>query len=183
MVEFGPADVVAVISEGSAEKCIMELLLSQGLLKFSSRQLLDDKVLDNRYFRDHERFELDYLGMNYQPAHLILIIIQDRKIDYRITRAFAAKIHAKLIVVTAPEIEMLMIHASGLYNKYKNKKDKPSHFLSQNMKISTKEIKSKKYVEKFFQDHDLIQAILDHRSKCKREEKYHFLADLLRDEG
>lgn len=159
--------------------CIMNLLLNQELLKFTAAQLLDDRILGSQYYRSPERFELDYLGMNYQPDHLILLVIQDRRIDYRITRAFAAKLHAKLIVVTSPEIEILMIHAAGLYTKYKNQKEKPSLYLSRILKQSTKEIKSKNFAEKFFVQHDLKQAILDHRSKCKREETYYFLADLL----
>lgn len=81
--------------------------------------------------------------------------------------------------MTAPEIEMLMIHATGLYTEYKKTHQKPSVFLAQQLHKKTALLKRHDFIRAFFAKHDLKEAIYAHKSKSTITKGYVFLVDIL----
>ena len=82
-------------------------------------------------------------------------------------------------VVTAPEIEMLIICNEGKYKEFKNSGEKPSVYCKNKLKY--KNVKSYDFVHKYFSDMDtLINALHEYNrvSKIRKDEKS--LWDLLK---
>jgi hypothetical protein len=102
----------------------------------------------------------------------------------KIQIGYSNKISDTYLAITAPEIEMLMIHSLGMYdeyNKYHNRyHKKPSIFLAEQLKLKTSEIKSYPYIREFYENHDLVKAIRTHKGKSQAMNKGCFLADMLK---
>lgn len=183
MMQIDDNDYVAVICEGSSEVTVINMLLDGGHLCFGRDQLISEDVLPSTYFRNPQQFVDRYLTMDYAGAKIHVFLIQDRKdVRYKIKSPYLDKIRVITYVVTAPEIEMLIIHSLGLYNQYKKRssKIKPSVFLAEELGMRSSEIKSCNYVKEFFADHDLLTAIREHKKKAPKLGKGEvFLADLL----
>ena len=179
MIPISKSDLIACICEGSAEKVIIELLLDRNALVFSREQLLDGKVLPQKcigakYFTDQ------FLTMDYGDIKISVVVMQDRKIPYTIRKPYANKVSNTYLAITAPEIEMLMIHSLGLYDEYHKQRKKPSIFLAEKLKTKTPTLKSSKYVRDFFKRNDLVNAIMMHKEKSQPIRGGYFLADFLR---
>lgn len=81
-------------------------------------------------------------------------------------------------VITAPEIEMLVIFAEGQYDEYKKSKKKPSTFCKEDLKIS--DVKSTQFVESYFANIEvLISVIREYRRVSNIQRGEYALADLL----
>ncbi|MEF9875289.1 hypothetical protein [Gordonibacter sp.] len=176
-------DSVACICEGISEMAVMDLLLDAKALIFSRGQLLDKEVLSPRYYRDSRKFSDQYLTMDYGDGKLHVFMIQDRKdVKYALRNPYLDKVTGPCNVVTAPEIEMLMIHSLALYAEYKKAqhRKKPSVFLAERLKVKTADIKKRAFIEDFYSEHDLVKAVRTHKSKAANEGKFLFLADLLK---
>ncbi|EUJ31287.1 hypothetical protein [Listeria cornellensis] len=174
-------DIVACICEGSSEKNIIHLLLQNNLLIFSEEQLLQGKVLTGPY-RKSDKFTDQFLTMDYGEQEVVIFIIQDNKTSFLIRKPYSNKIRGPHIVVTAPEIEMLMIHSLGLYNQYQKvkKSKKPSIFVAEHLKKTTSKIKSTPFILEFYQKYDLKESLILHKRKAKNEKGSFFLADFLK---
>ncbi len=161
----------------------MELLLDKDSLIFEPIQLLDDRFLTNIY-RDVEKFSNQYLNQTYDDNSLVILLVLDKRQNFKIKKLYNRFIKAKYYVITAPELEMLMIHASGLFNKFQKYKAtmKPCEFLANEWKKKLSVIKSEQFISSFFQKHDLIKTIKIHKSKSKKFQSSDelFLADLLK---
>lgn len=174
---------IACICEGHSEMVIMDLLLDGGLLEFGRDRLLDKKALSDKFFRNPRLLCDRYIAMDFGRDGLDLLLVQDRKnARYKVKGPFLDKIASMTYAVTAPEIEMLMIHSLELYGEYKKRssKMKPSDFLAESLKTKKSVIKSRDFIEKFYSRHDLTAAIREHKRKSQplgRGEL--FLADLL----
>jgi hypothetical protein len=129
MILIPESDLVACICEGSAEKTIIELLLDQDALIFSRDQLLDEAILHHNYMKA-QRFSDQFLTMDYGKTKISVVVVQDRKIPYTIRAPYVNKISGIYCAITAPEIEMLMIHSLGMYHEYNKHHKKPSIFLA-----------------------------------------------------
>ncbi|GAB4074710.1 hypothetical protein GCM10028778_22130 [Barrientosiimonas marina] len=69
-------------------------------------------------------------------------------------------------VITAPEIEMLIIHAEDCYDDYSKKGLKPSDYVKQQLKMSN--IKNYNVFKDYFSDIDKLKnAIRVYHSKTK----------------
>lgn len=80
-------------------------------------------------------------------------------------------------IITAPEIEMLVIHAEGKYDDYSRKRMKPSDYVKQNLKLG--KIKSYDFAKRYFADDDvLVEAIQQYKQKSAN--KAGTLANLLK---
>lgn len=176
---ISPQDIVACICEGNTEKNIISILLENNDLIFTKEQLLDNQILQGKY-KKAKIFSDQYLTMDYGEKKLIILLIQDHKNSYVIKAPYSEKIKGKYLVVTAPEIEMLMIHSSGLYNKFQKSKKKPSLFLSEEWKIGTAKIKNTKFIKDFYEKNSLVDAIKVHSKKSKKNSKYKLLYDILK---
>ena len=87
------------------------------------------------------------------------------------------------VVQTKPEIEMLMIHAEGLFSEYQKVKSKqtPKAFLSNELKLPEKTITSYKYLQNYFTPDSLILAILSHSQAARNSKDILQLRDLLKE--
>lgn len=82
-------------------------------------------------------------------------------------------------VITAPEIEMLIIHNEDQYESFKVTKKKPSNYCKQNLKF--KDVKSYKFVKEYFSNiQTLVSAIKTYRQKANVKKGEITLYDLLR---
>lgn len=174
-------DIVACVCEGNSEKYILSILLENDQLIFNQGQLLEGRFLQSRY-RNSENFTNDYLTMDYDNHKIVVVSVQDSKTLYDIKYPYSNKIKETYLVVTSPEIEMLMIHALGFYKEYQKVKSnkKPSKFLSEKLKIKSSKVKSEKFIRDFFSKHSLVKAIIEYSSKNKKEKNIKSLKDLLK---
>ena len=63
--------------------------------------------------------------MDYEGGRVVVLVIQDRKgVKYSIKNPYSEKVRFITYAITAPEVEMLMIHSLGYYEDYKKQKTK-----------------------------------------------------------
>lgn len=165
---------VACICEGSAEQSIIKLLLNQNRLIFTWDDLLEGEILR---CRNAKKFEEQYLRKRFSDKITVLRILDSRRESFKVSKAYASKIDI-VNVITAPEIEMLIIFAEGRYDEYKKSKKKPSTFCKEDLRISN--VKSAQFVESYFADIEiLISAIHEYRRISNIQRGEYALADLL----
>ena len=107
---------VACIAEGSAETAIIDTLLEHHLLIFTRKDMLDEKVLR---CRNASAFESRYLRMGFKDKITVYRILDSRREQFRLGKAYEHKVDV-INVVTAPEIEMLIILNENRYDDFKN---------------------------------------------------------------
>jgi hypothetical protein len=83
-------------------------------------------------------------------------------------------------VITAPEIEMLIIFNEDKYKEFKKSRKKPSEFCKENLKMTG--VKSKDFVKEYFSNPAVLVAAIKkyHEMSKKRKDEYTLL-DLLKD--
>ena len=60
----------------------------------------------------------------------VIRILDSRREEFRLSKAYEQKIDV-VNVITAPEIEMLIIHAEGAYDQFKRSGKKQANFVKQ----------------------------------------------------
>lgn len=178
-------DIVACICEGNSEKYIIEILLEQDKLIFDREQLLDNKILTGNY-RKTKVFTDNYLTLDYEDKNLVILFIRDNSnFNFFIKDPYNHQVKGNYLVITSPEIEMLMIHALDLFDEFQKVKSvkKPCEFLCEKKKMTQGKLKSKNYIYSFYEDHDLVNSIKMHKSKSSKlkKENHLFLKDILKD--
>ena len=139
---------IACICEGGAETAIMNMLLDQNKLIFSRDELLEGEILKTRKGKD---FETRYLKKD-----------------------FAGKIKVEIVnVITAPEIEMLIICNEGKYLDFEKRKNmSPSEYCKSILKM--KNVKSVSFVKEYFSDISVLEkSLYEYKriSKVRKDEK------------
>lgn len=166
---------VACICEGSAERAIIKLLLDNDKLIFTWDDLLEGEILR---CRGAKKFEEQHLRKGFTEKITVLRILDSRRENFKLSKAYAGKIDV-VNIITAPEIEMLVIFAEGQYNEYKKSGKKPSIFCKENLKYS--DVKNTLFVEEYFSDMDvLIAAIREYKRVSNIQRGEYALADLLK---
>ena len=166
---------VACICEGSAERSIIKLLLDNNCLIFTWDDLLEGEILR---CRNGKRFEEQYLRKGFTNKITVLRVLDSRRENFNLSKAYEGKIDV-INVITAPEIEMLVIFAEGQYDAYKRSKKKPSVFCKEDLQLSR--VKSPQFVESYFSNiESLISAIHEYRRVSKVQRGEYALADLLK---
>jgi hypothetical protein len=166
---------IACICEGSAERSVIKLLLDNNQLIFTWDDLLEGDILR---CRNAEKFEEKYLRKGFTEKITVLRILDSRRENFKLSKAYAGKIKV-INVITAPEIEMLVIFAEGRYEEYKKSKKKPSIFCKEDLKLS--DVKSSKFVESYFSNvEDLVSAIYKYRQVSDIKKGENVLADLIK---
>ena len=166
---------VACICEGSAERAIIKLLLDNDKLIFTWDDLLEGEILR---CRGAKKFEEQHLRKGFTEKITVLRILDSRRENFKLSKAYAGKIDV-VNIITAPEIEMLVIFAEGQYNEYKKSGKKPSIFCKENLKYS--DVKNTLFVEEYFSDIDvLIAAIREYKRVSNIQRGEYALADLLK---
>ena len=150
---------IACICEGSAERAIIKILLDKNRLIFTWDDLLDGEILR---CRNAKKFEEQHLRKGFTDRITVLRVLDSRREEFKLSKAYASKIDV-VNVITAPEIEMLVIFTEGKYEEYKKSKKKPSAFCKEDLRIA--DVKSTHFVESYFADiNDLIRVSRKTRS-------------------
>lgn len=166
----------ACICEGGAETAIMDLLLDQNKLIFSRDELLEGEILRTRKGKE---FETRCLKKNFSGKITVYRILDSRRENFKISKAYQQKVEV-VNVITAPEIEMLIICNEGKYHDFEKKKNmSPSEYCKSILKM--KNIKSVSFVKEYFADVSILEKSLHEYkriSKVRKSEKT--IYDLLR---
>ena len=167
--------IVACICEGSAEQAIMELLLESNKLIFDSEQLLDEEIIRTRSAKN---FEQRYLRKGFDKQIIILRILDSRRTNFRLSKAYIDKISV-IDIITAPEIEMLIIFNENKYKEFKKSKMKPSDFCKTKLKLSN--VKNYDFAKEYFKDINcLIKSIQEYRRISRIKDGEYTLFNLLK---
>lgn len=174
----------AIICEGAAEEAIIEVLLDNSLLLIENNEyLLEDGPIR---VRSAEEFCERYLGNDFEGKVEVYRILDSRSEKFNFKTRKSAKIYEEKLnihnVITAPEIEVLIIISEGEYDKFLRSGLKPSVFCKSNLKI--KQVKTYNYIKDYFYDYNiLLEAIkLYHQKKKKKLDTEKTLYDLLKPE-
>ena len=108
------AKYIALICEGAAENAIMDVLLDNELLIFKRNDLIEEEVIRSR---DEKKFEERYLRKGFNDKISILRILDSRNENFKISKAYIGKVDV-INIITAPEIEMLIIFNEGKYKEF-----------------------------------------------------------------
>ena len=165
----------ACICEGSAEEAIIDILVDNDLLIFTREEMLEERVLR---CRNAKRFEERYLRKGFDEQISVIRILDSRREEFRLSKAYKRKVDI-INVITAPEIEMLIIHTEGVYNQFKRSGKKPSEFCKSNLRMHN--VKSYNFVKQYFSNpQTLVRAIREYRRTANIPAGEYSLSDLLR---
>lgn len=108
----------------------------------------------------------------------VIRILDSRREDFRLSKAYEHKVDV-INVITAPEIEMLIIHSEGAYDKFKRSGKKPSEFCKTDLRMH--DVKSYDFVKNYFSNpQTLISAIKEYRRTANFPKGEYSLSDLLK---
>lgn len=125
-----------------------------------------------------KKFEERYLRKGFDEKITVLRILDSRREKFKLSKAYAPKIDV-INVITAPEIEMLIILNEGKYAEYKKSNKKPSEFCKTELKY--KNVKSTEFLKEYFADASvLVSAIIEYKRVSNIRNGECTLADLLR---
>ena len=165
----------ACICEGSAENAIMDILLDNNLLFFTREEMLEEEVIRCRSGR---RFEEKYLRKGFSERISVIRILDSRRENFKLSKAYEHKVNV-INVITAPEIEMLIIFNEDKYKEFKKSGKKPSDFCKEDLKMA--HVKSYRFVKDYFSDSDvLLAAIRKYHETSKIRKGEYTLLDLLK---
>ena len=105
----------ACICEGSAETAIIDILLDHNLTLFTREEMLEEEVIR---CRSGKNFEERYLRKGFSGKVSVIRILDSRRENFKLSKAYEHKVDV-INVITAPEIEMLIIFNEGKYKEYK----------------------------------------------------------------
>lgn len=166
---------IACICEGSAENAIIDILVDNNLLIFNREDMLDEKVIRCRKAKN---FEERYLRKGFDDQISIIRILDSRGENFCLSKAYANKIDV-INVITAPEIEMLIIFNEGEFKHFCNSKLMPSEFCKSILHIQN--VKSYDFVYEYFSDsYNLVNAINEYHKNKKVKDGEKCLYDLLK---
>lgn len=165
----------ACICEGSAEHVIIDILLDHELLLFSREEMLEEEVIR---CRDGKKFEEKYLRKGFMDKISVIRILDSRHEKFKISKAYAHKVDV-INIITAPEIEMLIILNENKYKEFKKSGKKPSIFCKENLKMA--DVKTYDFVKKYFRNPlVLVSAIKKYHAISKIQKGEYTLLDLLK---
>ena len=165
----------AVICEGAAEEAVIDLLLDKHLLIFEREELLEESIIR---CRNAKSFENRYLRKSFDDKISVLRILDSRKERFNLSKEYSDKVDV-VNIITAPEIEMLIIHAENKYDQYKRSSKKPSAFCKEDLKMHS--VKSYTFVKEYFNDCEkLLNAIALYNSKAAKKKTEYSLSDIIK---
>ncbi len=168
---------IACICEGTAEQVIMNILLDNHKLIFEREDLLEEDVLRSR---SGQKFEQQYLRKGFDDKITVLRILDSRGENFKISKVYQHKINV-VNVITAPEIEMLIIFNENKYENFKKSRKKPNDYCKED--LSYKNVKSKSFITEYFENvNSLINAIKEYKRVSHIPNDEYSLFDLLKKE-
>lgn len=145
---------VACICEGAAEHAIIDILLDHHLLIFERENLINNDVLR---CRDGQTFETRYLRQSFNDKVSVIRVLDSRKENFRLNKLYQGKVDV-INVITAPEIEMLIILNENKYEIFKKSKLKPSDFCK--IDLHMRKVKSYEFVFDYFSNTDILVSAI-----------------------
>lgn len=177
-LEINDSSLIACLCEGSAEQAVMDLLLDSDSLIFSRDRLIEERPIRVRNARN---FEDRYLRYDFGEPITVLRILDSRHENFILRKAYRHQVGRIYDIITAPEIEILIIISEGQYdaftNKYKNQL-KPSEYCKQNLRLG-REVKQYHSVIDYFQDTEKLKKAIRKYAQYQKQEEY-CLKDLLK---
>lgn len=171
---------IACICEGGAERAILDLLLDSHKLIFEREELIEEEVLR---CRSGKEFEKRYLRKGFNDKITIYRILDSRSEKFNLSKAYEPKVDIKN-VITAPEIEKLIICNEGKIKDYeresrKNPQLKPSTYCKAFLKYP--DVKSYDFIINYFSDMEvLLNALHEYRRVSKVRANEMTIWDLLK---
>jgi hypothetical protein len=166
---------VACICEGSCERAILDLLLDHHKLVFDREQMLEHKLLRCRSARE---FEDRHLSFEHTSPINVLRVLDSRREQFRLRKPYITQVKI-FNVITAPEIEMLVIIAEGKVHDFRKSGIKPSAFCKG--ALGFRQVKNYDFVNQYFADVDqLISCIKEYRRISRIQNGEYTLCDLLK---
>ena len=92
----------------------MDILLDNDLLIFTREEMLEEEVIR---CRDGKRFEEKYLRKGFLEKISVIRILDSRRENFKLSKAYEHKVDV-INVITAPEIEMLIIFNEDKYKEF-----------------------------------------------------------------
>ena len=175
-VSIPSSSLIACICEGGAETAIMDILLDNDLLVFNREQMIEESVLPRMSVK---KFERRYLRMAYDQKILILRVIDSRGEEFNLSKVYRCQVDV-INVITAPEIEMLIIASKKKYDEYcRSAFKKPSDYCKNILGI--KNAKSPTFIKEYFSDSSfLIDSIKEYHRVHKQKNTEASLYDLIK---
>lgn len=165
----------ACICEGAAESAIIDILVDNDLLIFTREEMLEESVIR---CRTAKKFEERYLRKGFDNQISVIRILDSRREDFRLSKAYVNKVDV-INIITAPEIEMLIIHNERAYERFKRSGKKPSEFCKIDLRMH--DVKSYDFVKNYFSaPQTLVNAIGEYRRTANIPKGEYSLSDLLR---
>lgn len=153
----------------------MDILLDHDLLIFTREEMLEEEVIR---CREGKRFEEKYLRKGFLGKISVIRILDSRRENFKLSKAYEHKVDV-INVITAPEIEMLIILNEDKYKEFKRSGKKPSDFCKEDLKMTS--VKSYHFVKDYFSDPDiLLAAIRKYHEISKIRQGEYTLLDLLK---
>ena len=84
--------------------------MNNDMLIFSRDEIIDERVIR---IRNAKKFEERYLRKGFDNQISIIRILDSRKEEFKLSKAYVDKVDV-INVITAPEIEMLIIHSKRI---------------------------------------------------------------------
>lgn len=175
-IDIPSTNLIACICEGGAETEIMNILLDNNLLIFEREQLLEERLLPRTSVKE---FEKRYLRLAYDQRILVLRVIDSRGEEFNLSKAYRCQVDL-VNVITAPEIEMLIIASQKKYDEFcRSGIKKPSEYCKSELKL--KNVKSPVFIRDYFSDPNfLISSIKEYHRVHKQKNGEASLFDLLK---
>lgn len=165
----------ACICEGAAEHAIMDILLDNSLLIFKKEELIEEEVIR---CRQGKKFEERYLRKGFNDKISIIRILDSRHENFKLSKAYINKVDV-INIITAPEIEILIILKEDKYKEFKKSGKKPSIFCKENLKMEN--VKTYDFVRNYFHEPIvLVEVIKKYHELTKVSKNEYTLLDLLR---
>ena len=176
MIDIPSSSLIACICEGGAEIAIMDILLDNDLLIFKREQLIDESVLPRTSVKI---FEKRYLRRDFDQKIIILRVIDSRGEKFNLSKEYRCQVDV-IDVITAPEIEILIISSQKKYDEYcRSSVKKPSDYCKTVLGI--KNVKSPEFVREYFSDPNfLIDSIKEYHRVHKQKNTEASLYDLIK---
>ena len=89
--------------------------------------------------RDGKRFEEKYLRKGFLEKISVIRILDSRRENFKLSKAYEQKVDV-INVITATEIEMLIIFNEDKYKEFKKSGKKPSDFCKEDLKMTSVKI-------------------------------------------
>lgn len=121
---------------------------------------------------------LSVLRKGFDNQISVIRILDSRREEFHLSKAYAHKIDV-VNVITAPEIEMLLIHNEGAYERFKRSGKKPSEFCKIDLRMH--DVKSYDFVKEYFRNPEtLVKAIKEYRKTANIPNGEYTLLDILK---